>query len=125
MMSEGDKLMAWAQIWLSILFLSFVFTVTIIYEMGLTHFNDAQDKNFSSWMNWLQGAALIVIYFWFQRTRSAGIPDPSQVVTQTHTTPDGARTTVTTPVGVPNAIVPLTSGVRVSPVPPSGTGTGE
>lgn len=126
MMSEGDKLMAWAQIWLSAFFLSFVFAVTIVYELGFTHFNDAQDKNFSSWMNWLQGAALILIYFWFQRTRTSGIPDASQVVTQTHTMPDGTKTTVTSPaattiVGAPSVTAaPLTSAINVSRAPAAG-----
>jgi hypothetical protein len=108
-MSDGDKLMAQAQIALTFFFLTFVFVVTIIYELGYTHFNDAQDKNFSSWMNWLQGAALILIYFWFQRTRTAGVPDAtSQVVTQTHTATDGSSTTITTPA----------ANTRVLPPPP-------
>lgn len=107
-MNEGDRLMAQAQIALTFFFLTFVFAVTIIYELGYTHFNDAQDKNFSSWMNWLQGAALILIYFWFQRTRTAGIADPTQVVTQVHTATDGSSTTITTPA----------ANTRVVPPPP-------
>lgn len=131
MMNDGDRLMAKAQIWLTFYFLSFVFAVTIIYELGHTHFNDSQDKNFSSWMNWLQGAALILIYFWFQRTRTSGIPDPTQVVTQTHTLPDGTTTVTTGPAvpspqkpGVPpNA--PLTSSITITPVASSGTGVSQ
>ena len=47
--------------------------------------------------------------FWFARVRTAGVPDPTQVVTQTKTTPDGTKTTVTSPAtkpapqGIPHA----------------------
>jgi hypothetical protein len=96
-----DKLMAMAQIWITVIFLSFTFVMLMIYELGWAHLTEAQDKSFSNSLNWLEGAALILIYFWFQRTRTAGIPDPSQVVTQTHTLPDGTKTVTTSPVAAP------------------------
>lgn len=114
-MNSSDRLMALAQIWLSIILLVFTFAVTLIYELGWSHLTTDQDKTFSNSINWLQGAALIVIYFWFQRTRTAGIPDPSQIITQTHTTPDGAKTVITSPAtspaGVPNIVSSATPAV--------------
>jgi hypothetical protein len=35
--------------------------------------------------------------FFFARTRPGGIPDATQVVTQTHTLPDGTKTVITSP----------------------------
>jgi hypothetical protein len=96
-MNPTDRLMAMAQIWITIIFLSFTFVMLMIYELGWAHLTEAQDKSFSNSLNWLEGAALILIYFWFQRTRTSGIPDPSQVVTQTHTLPDGTKTVITSP----------------------------
>jgi hypothetical protein len=92
-----DRLMAMAQIWITVIFLSFTFALLLIYELGFARLTEAQDKSFSNSLNWLEGAALILIYFWFQRTRTSGIPDPSQIVTQTHTLPDGTKTVITSP----------------------------
>lgn len=100
-MNPTDKLMAMAQIWLSVLYLVFTFIVTLAYELGWAHLTADQDKSFSNSLNWLQTTAGIVVFFWFNRARVAGIPDPSQVVTQTHTLPDGTKTVTTSPVPVP------------------------
>lgn len=35
--------------------------------------------------------------FFFARTRTGGIPDQSNTVTQTHTAPDGTKTVITSP----------------------------
>jgi hypothetical protein len=96
-MNPTDKMLAWAQIGLSVLFIVGTFLVIGFYELGFTHFNADQDKSFSSTMSWLTGACLIIIYFWFQRQRTAGIPDSSSMITQTHTLPDGTKTVVTSP----------------------------
>jgi hypothetical protein len=113
-MNPTDKMMAWAQIALSVIFLFGTFLIMILYELGYTHFSADQEKSFSSSMNWLTGACLIIIYFWFQRQRTAGIPDTSQVVTQTHVLPDGTKTIITSPVDAP--IVP-TFATKVMNVP--------
>lgn len=48
--------------------------------------------------------------FFYARMRPGGIPDASNVITQTHITPDGTKTVITspatTPAGVPNATPP-------------------
>lgn len=111
-MNPTDKMMAWAQIGLSVLFIIATFVIIGAYETGYAHFNPDQEKSFGSTMNWLTGADLIIIYFWFSRTRTAGIPDSSQTITQTHTAPDGTLTTITSPVAAPAASVPtITTGV--------------
>lgn len=115
-MSPTDKLMAVAQILLSALFLFFVFVITVIYELGLAHLTADQDRTFGSWMDRLLEAAAIVIFFWFQRARNSGIPDASQVVTRTHTLPDGTKTVITTPV-VPPASAAKEPAVAANPTP--------
>jgi hypothetical protein len=101
-MSEENKLLAWAQIGLSVFFIFGVFVVIILYETGLAHFANAdQEKSFGSTLNWLTGAAAIIVYFWFQRQRTGGIPSDGNVVTQTHVLPDGTKTTITSPVNAP------------------------
>lgn len=105
-MNPTDKMMAWAQIALSTMFLFGTFCVIVLYELGYTHFNPDQEKSFSANMNWLTGACLIIVYFWFQRSRIGGIPDASQMVVQTHTAPDGTVTKVTSPVNAPASAVP-------------------
>lgn len=109
-MNPTDKMMAWAQIAITMLFLTFVFVATVLYELGKTHLGVDQEKNFGNTMNWYQGAALIIIYFWFQRTRTAGIPDGSSVITQVHESPDGSKTTITSP-AASKAPVPVATGV--------------
>ena len=46
--------------------------------------------------------------FFFARTRPGGIPDTTNTITQTHTTPDGSKTVITSPVYT----------TPVSPIPP-------
>jgi hypothetical protein len=106
-MNPTDRLMALAQIWITAIFLSFTFVLLLIYELGWSHLTADQDKSFSTSLNWIEGAALILIYFWFQRTRTSGIPDPSQVVTQTHTAPDGTKTVTTSPVATTASGAPV------------------
>jgi hypothetical protein len=105
-MNPTDKMMAWAQIGLSVLFILGTFLIIGGYELGYAKFSADQTKDFSSTMNWLTGACLIIIYFWFQRQRTNGIPDSSNMVTQSHTAPDGSKTTVTSPVNAPAGTVP-------------------
>ena len=98
-MNPTDKMMAWAQITFSAMFFLATFTIMIIYELGLAHLGADQMKSFERNVDWLTGASLIVLYFWFQRARAGGIPDASQqVVTQKHTSPDGSTVVITSPV---------------------------
>jgi hypothetical protein len=116
-MNPTDKMMAWAQIGLSVLFILGTFIIIGSYELGYAKFSVDQQKDFSSTMNWLTGACLIIIYFWFQRQRTSGIPDTPMVI-QTHVAPDGTKTTVSSPVNAPASSVPnlpTTSAVVISP----------
>lgn len=98
-MNLTEKMMAWAQIAFSALLFGFVAAVFLVFETGHAHLNADELKIYERDVGWLKDAALVVLYFWFQRARQGGIPDPSQTVTQTHTLPDGSKSVITSPVG--------------------------
>jgi hypothetical protein len=59
--------------------------------------------------------------FFFARTRPGGIPDATQVVTQTHTSPDGTKTVITSPAAtttVPTSQPTILPIVKVDPSAP-------
>ena|SRR5450631_3346109 len=58
--------------------------------------------------------------FFFARTRPGGIPDTSQMLTQTHTAPDGTKTTVTSPINAPPASVPNLPSITAASAAPNG-----
>jgi hypothetical protein len=113
-----DKMLAWAQISLSALFLLGTFIIIGLYELGYAHLTADQSRSFDSVISWLTGADLIIIYFWFQRQRTAGIPDASSTVTQTTTAADGSKTVITSPAGpTPAPAVATVPVVAVVPAP--------
>lgn len=114
-MNPTDKMLAWAQIALSVLFIGGTFIIIGFYELGFAHFNADQEKSFGNTMSWLTGACLIIIYFWFQRQRTAGIPDSSSMVTQTHTLPDGSKTVITSPAAGTIPAVPVPTKITADP----------
>jgi hypothetical protein len=105
-MNPTDKLMAWAQVIFTGLIFAFVAAIFIIFETGHAHLTIDELKIYERDTGWLKDAALVVLYFWFQRARQGGIPDASQMVTQSHTSPDGTKTTVTSPANAPAASIP-------------------
>lgn len=134
-MNPTDRLMAYAQICLATGILGFCFFIILVYEMGWAKI-PAGDQTFASALDWTKGVAFLVAVFWFQRARAAGLPDPSQTITQTHTAADGTKTVIvspaTTPAGAPNAppsATPSASLVTIqtpaatitpaSPIPPT------
>lgn len=111
-MSPVDKMMAWAQIALSAIFLVLTFVVILLYETGHVHLNADQMRSFENLLQWLTGAALLILIFWFQRQRQGGIPD-APMITQTHTAADGSKLSITSPAHLPlpeiaNPIRPVT-----------------
>lgn len=93
-----DRLMAWAQIGFSVLIFVLVGALMLIFETGHAHLTPDDLKAFDRHVDWLKDAALMVLVFWFQRSRQGGIPDASQaLVTQTHTAPDGSKVVITSP----------------------------
>lgn len=106
-MDPTNRMMAWAQIIFSMLIFSIVGAVMLIFETGHSHMTDASLATFDRDFGWLKDAALMVLVFWFQRARQGGIPDQSQMVVQSHTAPDGSKTTITAPVGAPAGAVPI------------------
>src|SRR5271155_2941397 len=101
-----ERMLAWAQIILSFVLLGLIFVVIFLYEVGWAHLGAEQQKGFDSLVDWLKSIGSLVVFFWFQRLRQGGIPDGSNVITQSHTAPDGTRTTITSPVNTPVASLP-------------------
>jgi hypothetical protein len=117
-MNGADKMMAWAQIALSVFVLVLIFTAILLYETGHVSLVADQQKSFDSLMDWLKSIGSLIVFFWFQRLRQGGIPDQSQMITQSHTAPDGTKTTVTSPVNAPPSAVPnLPSTTAASAAP--------
>jgi hypothetical protein len=112
-----EKILAWAQIWLSVLLLGLIFAVIFRYETSSAHLTVDQQKGFDSLVDWLKSIGSLVVFFWFQRLRPGGIPDTSQTVTQTHTLPDGTKTTITSPVSAPAASIPTLPSTKSAPSP--------
>lgn len=104
-MNAVDKMMAWAQVVLSAIFIIFVAVVFVLFETGHAHLQDEQLKIFERLLEWLTGAALVILYFWFQRQRIGGIPD-APMITQTQTGPDGSKTSITSPAHLPLPTLP-------------------
>lgn len=116
-MNPTDKMMAWAQIALSFLFIGGVFFISAIYELGFAHLNAEQSRDFAKCLDWMQITCGAIIFFWFNRTRTGGIPDASQTVTQKITAPDGTTTTVVSPANAKPESVPTLATTSNTPVP--------
>lgn len=114
-MNPTDKLMAWAQIWLSVLLLVTTFIATVYYFYMVHGGVLPADtiRSVEALLDRMWTASGIVVFFWFQRTRTAGIPDQSQVITQTHTAPDGTKIVTTSPATTPTGepIVPVSAPI--------------
>lgn len=110
-----DRLMAWAQIIFSVMVFLFVAAVFMVFETGHAKLSADELKIYERDVGWLKDAALVVLYFWFQRARQGGIPD-GNVITQTHTTPDGTTVVTRTPVAAADKV---TVQVPLAPTPQS------
>lgn len=101
-MKESDRAILTAQIWLSVLVLGSLLVLALCYELGYaSRLSLEQDRQISRIINWLEAAALIVISYWFQRQRGFSPLDDSQMITTSHTLPDGTRTVTTAPIAHP------------------------
>jgi hypothetical protein len=108
-MNPIDRLMAWAQIVFSGLFLIGTFIVITIYELGLAHLTANQEAAFADDRKWLTGACMLILFFWFQRLRQGGIPDAGTTITQSQTSPDGTTTSVKSPAHLPPPPLPTSA----------------
>lgn len=105
-MNPIDRMMSWAQIILSVVFLVLVFIVIGAYELGYaSKLTPDQQRVFGDVLSFLKDAALVILYFWFQRQRQGGIPD-GPTVTQTQIGPDGSKVSVTSPAHLPLPTLP-------------------
>lgn len=104
-----DRMIAVAQIGLSVLFLLGYFLVLILFMLGYAKIPQDYKEAFAGLLSLMTGGGLTVLYFWFQRARGAGIPDPvtTTITTQTPPPPAPQTTTVTT--------TPLTGDTHETP----------
>ena len=80
----NDKLIAMAQMVLSVLYTAGFFAVLIMFMLGLARVPDKFDNAFTGLLNLLTAAQLAIIYFWFQRQRGS-VPTPGPEPTTTTT----------------------------------------
>lgn len=79
-----DRLTAYAQILLSVLFLSGYFIVLILFMLGYARIPPDYKEAFAGLLTLMTGGGLTILYFWFQRAKNIGSPDPA--TTTTHMT---------------------------------------
>ena len=84
-MNELDRLIALAQVWLSALFLIGYFVVLILFMLGYAKIPVDFKEAFAGLLSLMTAGGLTVLYFWFQRQRTNGVPDPSTTTTRTET----------------------------------------
>lgn len=66
----NDKVIAFSQISLSVLYTIGFFAVLILFMLGYADVPERFENAFTGLINLLTAAQLAIIYFWFQRTRS-------------------------------------------------------
>lgn len=66
----NDRIIAGAQIGLSVLYTVGYFAIVIMFMLGYADVPDKFENMFTGLINLLSAAQLAVIYFWFQRTRA-------------------------------------------------------
>jgi hypothetical protein len=74
----NERLIAWAQIALSVLFLTGYFTVLILFMLGFAKVPTDYKEAFAGLLSLMTGGGLTVLYFWFQRSRTV-TPEPTVV----------------------------------------------
>ena len=98
-----SRLIAYAQMILTLVWFIGIFTIVILYETGLSsRFSADQLKAFEDWAKFFRDASFLVMTFWFQRLRGEG--GDSNTVTQTQH-PDGT-VTLSSPAHLPLPSLP-------------------
>ena len=65
----NDRLVAYAQLGLSVLYTIGFFVVIVLFMLGYANVPERFDNAFTGLLNLLTAAQLAIVYFWFQRTR--------------------------------------------------------
>lgn len=81
----NDRFTAWAQMSISLLFLTGYFLVIILFMLGYADIPTDYKEAFSGLLSLMTGGGLTILYFWFSRTRGQA-PDPNTEVTVKSTT---------------------------------------
>lgn len=71
---SDDRVLAIAQILLSVLYTVGYFAVLILFMLGYARIPVDYKEAFAGLLSILSAAQLAIIYFWFQRTRAGGQP---------------------------------------------------
>lgn len=82
-----DKLIAVAQVLLSVLYTTGFFIILIMFMLGFAKVPDKFDNAFTGLLNLLTAAQLAIIYFWFQRQRGGAPPGTEPPTTTTEEKP--------------------------------------
>jgi len=72
----NERLIAWAQIGLSVLFLVGYFTVLILFMLGHARIPTDYKEAFAGLLSLMTGGGLSILYFWFQRSRTQAFEPP-------------------------------------------------
>ena len=71
---NNDRILAVAQIALSVLYTAGYFAVLILFMLGYARIPVDYKEAFAGLLSILSAAQLAIIYFWFQRTRAGQPP---------------------------------------------------
>jgi hypothetical protein len=74
---NNDRILAIAQIMLSMLYTAGYFVVLILFMLGYARIPVDYKEAFAGLLSILSAAQLAIIYFWFQRTRQNQAPGVS------------------------------------------------
>ena len=106
-MKDLDLLIARAQVGLSALFLLGYFVVLILFMLGHAQIPVDFKEAFAGLLSLMTAGGLSILYFWFQRQRAGGVPDPTLTTTTKIEPGPPARiettTTPSTPAEAPDA----------------------
>lgn len=105
-MNDMDRLIAMAQVALSVLFLTGYFIVLILFMLGYARIPVDYKEAFAGLLSLMTAGGLSILYFWFQRSRLAGVPDPTTTTTQTTTTATPSTAVVQTVTSAEPASIP-------------------
>lgn len=75
-MQDISRLIAWSQVAISALFLTGYFVVLILFMMGYARIPTDYKEAFAGLLSLMTAGGLTILYFWFQRQRAGGVPDP-------------------------------------------------
>jgi len=114
-MTFADKLLAWAQVTLAVVFSIGFFAVLFFLMLGHRDMSTTEVTILTGLVSVLGTLLALMMNFFFARTRPAALPDPSTTTTTTTSTTGPTLPTDGSATNVP----PLTSAVTIKTVVPA------